>query len=125
MSNTLESNVFLFLIKEENLQITVLWSSLFKKIRMCFQKYSFLYFCCYLHLSNLANFLLHFPSALFFFFFFLMVLGFEIRTSCLQGALPLEHLHQTFFCDEFFQDRVFRIVCTGWLQTPILLISAS
>jgi hypothetical protein len=29
------------------------------------------------------------------------------------------------FCDGHFQDRVLWTICLGWLQTPILLISAS
>jgi hypothetical protein len=30
-----------------------------------------------------------------------------------------------FFCEWFFQDRIYGTICPGWLQTMILLISAS
>jgi hypothetical protein len=42
----------------------------------------------------------------------------------LPGRL-LEQLYQHFFCDGFFPDRVLGTICLGWLQTAILLISAS
>jgi hypothetical protein len=51
---------------------------------------------------------------------------------CTTGAwnrgLHLEPLHQSYFCDFFFfffWDRVSWTICPGWLQTEILLISAS
>jgi hypothetical protein len=50
-------------------------------------------------------------------FSFFVVLGFELRVYTL---IHLEPLHQT-----FFQDRVSQTICLGWLQTMILLISAS
>jgi hypothetical protein len=57
------------------------------------------------------------PSPTFFFFF------------CSAGAwiqgLHLDPLHQPYFCDGLFWDRVSRAICLGWLQTEILLISAS
>jgi hypothetical protein len=40
-------------------------------------------------------------------------------------GLHLEPLHQPFFVEGFFRDRVSWIVCPGWLWTVILLISAS
>jgi hypothetical protein len=48
-----------------------------------------------------------------FFFFF-------CGTGAWTQGLHLEHLHQPYFCD-----RVSQTVCPGWLQTMILLISAS
>jgi hypothetical protein len=48
----------------------------------------------------------------FFFFFFLVVLGFGLWTQ----VLHLESLHQHFFCEGFFQDRVSRTVCSGLLE---------
>jgi hypothetical protein len=50
---------------------------------------------------------------------FFAVLGFEHRTY------NFEPLHQAIFCDGFFRDRVSRTICPGWLQTAILLTSAS
>jgi hypothetical protein len=47
--------------------------------------------------------------------FFFPVLGSELRAY----TTPPAH-----FCDGFFQDRVLRTICLGWLQTAILLISA-
>jgi hypothetical protein len=45
-------------------------------------------------------------------------LGFEL-------SLHLEPLHQPFFVMGFyFQDRVSRTICLGWLRTAILLICA-
>jgi hypothetical protein len=42
-------------------------------------------------------------------------------------GIHLEPLHQPFFgvCDGFFQDRVSRTICLGWIWTMILLIAAS
>jgi hypothetical protein len=61
------------------------------------------------------------------FFFFLWYWGLNSR--------PTPTLHQPFFfffhqpflcvCDGFLQDRVLRTISPGWLQTMILLISAS
>jgi hypothetical protein len=54
------------------------------------------------------------------FFFFLMVLGFELR------AYSLSHSTSPFVVmGFFFQDRVLRIICLGWLPTVIFLMSAS
>jgi hypothetical protein len=39
-------------------------------------------------------------------------------------GLHLKPLHQSFFSDGFFQDRVLWTVCPGWLQTLILLIQS-
>jgi hypothetical protein len=40
--------------------------------------------------------------------------------------LHIEPLHQPFFCKAFFfRDRVSRTICLDWLQTAILLVSAS
>jgi hypothetical protein len=33
--------------------------------------------------------------------------------------------HSIVLCEGFFQDRVSRTICQGWLRTVILLISAS
>jgi hypothetical protein len=46
-------------------------------------------------------------------------LGIELMTYTLSDSTS------TFFCDAFFQDKVSRTVCPGWLRTFILLISAS
>jgi hypothetical protein len=58
--------------------------------------------------------------------FFLVVLGFEFRAlyllerqSTTWATLP------ALFCVGCFLDRVFQIICLNWLQTVILLISAS
>jgi hypothetical protein len=40
-------------------------------------------------------------------------------------GLHFEPLHPPFFVMDIFQDRVLRTICPGWLQTMILLISAS
>jgi hypothetical protein len=55
-----------------------------------------------------------------FFLFFLVVLEFEL-------SLHLEPLHQPFFSfvKDFFRDIVLRTIRPGWLQTELLLISAS
>jgi hypothetical protein len=53
------------------------------------------------------------------FFFVCVVLG-----AWTQG-LHLEPLYQPFFVMGFFWDRVSRTICSGWLWTVILLISAS
>jgi hypothetical protein len=61
-----------------------------------------------------------------FFFFFLVVLAFELNASRLLGrhstpwATP-----SVLFCVGYFQNRVSWTICPGWLQTLILLISAS
>jgi hypothetical protein len=56
----------------------------------------------------------------FFFFFFLAALGFELRASCL--SYSTSPFLWFFF---FFQDRVSKTICRGWLRTTILLISTS
>jgi hypothetical protein len=48
-----------------------------------------------------------------------LVLGLELR------AYTLSHSSSPFYCDGFFQERISRTICPGWLQTMILLISAS
>jgi hypothetical protein len=45
-------------------------------------------------------------------------LGLELK------AFTLSHSTSPFFCDGFFQVRVSRTICLGWLQTVILLIAA-
>jgi hypothetical protein len=40
-------------------------------------------------------------------------------------AYTLSHSTSSFFVMGFFQDRVLRTICPGWLLTTILLISAS
>jgi hypothetical protein len=52
-------------------------------------------------------------------FFLCVVLGFELR------AYTLSHSHQLYFCNVFFQHRVSRTICLGWLQIWILLISVT
>jgi hypothetical protein len=64
----------------------------------------------------ICHFLLFLFSSAFFFFFF--SLGFELR------AYTLSHSTSPFFVI-FFLDRVSQTICPGWLQTTILLISAS
>jgi hypothetical protein len=54
-------------------------------------------------------------------FFFFLFCGTRVWTQ----SLHLEPLHQPYFCDEFFRDRISRTICLGWLWTVILLISAS
>jgi hypothetical protein len=50
---------------------------------------------------------------------------FVLGTGTWTQGLHLEPLHQSFFVMGFFQDRVSRTIFPGWLQTKILLISAS
>jgi hypothetical protein len=52
-------------------------------------------------------------------FFFFAVLGLN------SGPTPQDTQPAFFFCDGFFWDRVSWTICFGWLQTMILLISAS
>jgi hypothetical protein len=56
-------------------------------------------------------------------------LSLSLSLSCNTGAwaqgLQLETLQPGLFCKQFFQDRVSRVICPGWLWTVILLISAS
>jgi hypothetical protein len=47
-----------------------------------------------------------------------VLLGLELR------AFTLSHSTSP-LCDGYFRDRVSRTICPGWLQTAILLISAS
>jgi hypothetical protein len=51
-------------------------------------------------------------------FFFFSVLGLELRVYALATPPAL-------FCEGFFWDRILQTVCPVWLQTSILLISAS
>jgi hypothetical protein len=37
----------------------------------------------------------------------------------------LDPHHQPYFYDGFFWDRISQVICLGWLQTKILLVSAS
>jgi hypothetical protein len=61
----------------------------------------------------------HHPSILFFLFlFFFVALMFEIRTFTLSHSTAL-------FCEEVSQDRISQTIFLGWLQTAVLLISAS
>jgi hypothetical protein len=53
-----------------------------------------------------------------YFILFILVLGLELR------AYTSSPTTSPYF-DFFFQDRVSRTVCLGWVQTMILLISAS
>jgi hypothetical protein len=50
---------------------------------------------------------------------FFVVLGLELR------AYTLSHSTSPFFCDRVFWDRVSWTICSVWLLTAILLISAS
>jgi hypothetical protein len=54
--------------------------------------------------------------------FILLVLGFELRASYL--IYCPSHSANPFLC-WYFWDRVSKTICPGWLQTMILLISAS
>jgi hypothetical protein len=56
---------------------------------------------------------------------FFLVNFFSFDTGVWTQGLHLDPLHQPFFCDGFFWDRVSRTICLGWLQTTILLIPAS
>jgi hypothetical protein len=67
-----------------------------------------------------------FKQVLFSFFLILIFFNFifcstEVWT---QGLHP-EPLHQPYFCDGYFWDKVSQTICWGWLQALILLISAS
>jgi hypothetical protein len=57
---------------------------------------------------------------LFFSFSFFLFFFFFLYWSSISGPL-----HQPFFCDGYFWDRVFWTICPGCLQTTTLLISAS
>jgi hypothetical protein len=59
--------------------------------------------------------------SLFYLFIFLVVLGFELRASCLQS---LNHIFNQ-FCSGYIGDRVSQNICLDWPQTLILPISAS
>jgi hypothetical protein len=54
------------------------------------------------------------------FFFFFEVLGLELR-----AGLHLELLYQSYFCEGFFEIESCGTIYPGWLQTVILLMSAS
>jgi hypothetical protein len=56
---------------------------------------------------------------------FINYLFFSPSTRVRTQDLYLEPLHQPIFVKDFFQDRVLWTICQGWLQTMILLISAS
>jgi hypothetical protein len=58
-------------------------------------------------------------------FFFLAVLGFELRASCLQGAVSGKLFYQPFTVLVIFEIGFGKLFAWGWLQTVILLISAS
>jgi hypothetical protein len=68
--------------------------------------------------GNQIKFKLLSRTSSFLFLFFLQYWGLN------SGPTPLATL-PAFFCDGFFQDRVSWTSCPGWLQTVILLISAS
>jgi hypothetical protein len=70
-------------------------------------------------LPSLNSVLQFLPELSLTFFFILGSIG-----AWTQG-LHLEPLHQPFFDDGFFQDRVSQTISPGWLWTVILLISAS
>jgi hypothetical protein len=55
---------------------------------------------------------------------FFVVLEFKLRTSCLLGRHTWATL-PALFCLGYFWDRVSWTICPDWLQTVILLISAS
>jgi hypothetical protein len=59
-------------------------------------------------------------------FFIFGVLGFELRALHLLGRQSSTWpTPPALFCVGYFWDRVSRTICLGWLQTEILLISAS
>jgi hypothetical protein len=76
--------------------------------------YLLYYFPMWLCLTSLTN--VH--HWIMFFFFFLRYWGLNIGPT--PWATP-----PILFCEGFFQDRVSQTICPGWLQTTILLISAS
>jgi hypothetical protein len=55
---------------------------------------------------------------------FLVVLGFELSFTLVKQVLYLLSHSTALFCVGYFQDRVLRIICMGWLQIAVL-ISAS
>jgi hypothetical protein len=57
-------------------------------------------------------------------FIFLVILGFELRPSCLLGRYHLSHTSSPFYPD-YFGDGIWRTICLDWPQTSILLILAS
>jgi hypothetical protein len=58
--------------------------------------------------------------------FFLVGLESELRALCLPGRCSATGATlPALFCVWYCQDRVFQAVCPGWLQTTIILISAS
>jgi hypothetical protein len=60
------------------------------------------------------------------FFFHLAVLGFELKALCLLGILSTTWgTLPNLFCVWYFQDKISWITCPAWLQTAVLLISAS
>jgi hypothetical protein len=57
--------------------------------------------------------------------FFNAILVFFCDTGIWTRDLHLEPLHQSFFCEGFFWDKVSWTISLGWLWTKILPISAS
>jgi hypothetical protein len=57
--------------------------------------------------------------------FVCLFLHFFCGTGAWTQGLHLEPLHQPYFCERFFRDKVLRTICLGWVQTMILLISVS
>jgi hypothetical protein len=64
----------------------------------------------------------HFNFLIFTFFVFYFIFG---DTGAWIQGLHFETLHQPFFCERLFWERISRTICLGWLQPMILLISAS
>jgi hypothetical protein len=62
------------------------------------------------------------------YFFFFAILDFELTASTVvwQALYHLSHSTSSFFvCVWYLQDRISQIICPGWLQTAILLLSTS
>jgi hypothetical protein len=55
---------------------------------------------------------------------FTLLFSFWGSTGVWTQSLPLEPLHQPFFCNGLFWNMVSQTICPGWLWTSILLISA-
>jgi hypothetical protein len=66
------------------------------------------------------------PQLIYIIFSFFAVLGLELKASHLLGRHSTTWaIRPAFFYIGYFQDRVLRTICPGWLGTLIFLISAS
>jgi hypothetical protein len=62
----------------------------------------------------------HSDALLIYLFIYLFIYS---GTGAWTQDLHFEPLHQPFFCDGYFWDRILETICLGWLQTAILLSS--